>query len=77
MLEAEIPGRYRFGDTRHACSDISKIRALGWEPEHTPEDSVKEYVAWLHEQDKVEDILAYAEKTMKEMNVVRSADYAD
>ena len=43
----------------------------------TPEDSVREYVAWLYEQDNVEDILAYAEKTMREMNVVRSADYAD
>jgi len=72
-----IPGFYRFEDTRNACSDISKIRALGWEPELTPEDSVREYVVWLYEQDNVEDILAYAEKTMREMNVVRSADYAD
>jgi len=71
---AEVPGFYRFGDTRNACSDISKIRALGWEPRNTPVDSVREYVAWLYEQDNVEDILAYAEKTMKEMNVVRSAD---
>jgi len=74
LPEAEAPGWYRFGDTRHACSDISKIRALGWEPEKTPEDSVREYVEWLHEQDNVENILAYAEKTMKEMNVVRSSD---
>ena len=77
LPEAEVPGFYRFGDTRHACSDISKIRALGWEPRSTPVDSVKEYVGWLHEQDNVEDILAYAEKTMKEMNVVRSADSAN
>lgn len=74
LPETEVPGFYRFGDTRNACSDISKIRALGWEPEMTPRDSVREYVAWLYEQDNVEDILAYAEKTMKEMNVVRRAD---
>jgi nucleoside-diphosphate-sugar epimerase len=77
LPEAEVPGLYRFGDTRNACSDISKIRALGWEPEMTPRDSVREYVEWLYEQDNVEDILEYAEKTMKEMDVVRSADYAD
>ena len=72
---AKVPGVYRFGDTRNACSDISKIRVLGWEPTYTPEDSVREYVKWLYEQDNVEDILEYAEKTMKEMDVVRSADY--
>ncbi len=64
-------GQYRFGDTRNACSDISKLRALGLEPENTPEHSVKEYVDWLYEQDNVEDILDFAEKTMKNLNVVR------
>jgi dTDP-L-rhamnose 4-epimerase len=74
LPEARVPGFYRFGDTRNACSDISKIRALGWEPEMTPRDSVREYVAWLYKQDNVEDILAYAEKTMKEMNVVSAVE---
>ena len=40
----------------------------------TPKDSVREYVEWLYAQDNVEDILAYAEKTMKDMDVVRKAD---
>jgi len=71
---AKVPGLYRFGDTRNACSDISKIRALGWEPRYTPVESVREYVKWLYEQDNVEDVLEYAERTMKEMDVVRSAD---
>lgn len=66
------PGLYRFGDTRNACSDISKLKALGWRPEIKPAESAREYVAWLYEQDNVEDILSYAEKTMKNMNVVRS-----
>ncbi|MBT3258761.1 MAG: NAD-dependent epimerase/dehydratase family protein [Deltaproteobacteria bacterium] len=74
LPEAKVPGLYRFGDTRNACSDISKIRGLGWEPEMTPKDSVQEYVEWLYAQDNVEDILAYAEKTMKDMDVVRKAD---
>jgi dTDP-L-rhamnose 4-epimerase len=40
-------------------------------------ESVREYVSWLYEQDNVEDIMEYAMKTMKDLNVVRSADYAD
>ena len=27
---------YRFGDTRHILSDISALRALGWEPRRAP-----------------------------------------
>jgi dTDP-L-rhamnose 4-epimerase len=72
LPEAKVPGLYRFGDTRNACSDISRIRALGWEPQYSPAESVREYVDWLYAQDNLEDILAYAEKTMKNMNVVRS-----
>ena len=69
---ASRPGLYRFGDTRNACSDISKLLSLGWKPVHTPVDSVKEYVEWLYAQDNVEDILVYANKTMQRLNVVRA-----
>ena len=54
LPEGVIPGLYRFGDTMNECSDITKIKALGWEPVYTPEGSVKEYVALLYEQDNVE-----------------------
>lgn len=72
-LEPSIPGTFRFGDTRHAVSDISKLRALGWEPKRTVEDSVREYANYLREQKEVEDLLAVAEGRMKEMNVVGSS----
>ncbi len=71
-LEPRIPGEFRFGDTRHAVSDISKLRALGWEPRRTAEDSVREYIAYLREQTDMGEILEFAERTMKSMNVVQS-----
>jgi len=69
---ASIPGQYRYGDTRNACSDTRKLRSLGWEPQCSPADSVKEYLAWLYDQENVEDILEYANQTMQRLNVVRS-----
>ncbi len=68
-----VPGEYRFGDTRNACSDISKLKSLGWSPKRTAEDSVKEYVAYLKQQNDIDDIIDYANKTMKNLNVVRKS----
>ncbi|MDQ3702948.1 MAG: NAD-dependent epimerase/dehydratase family protein, partial [Chloroflexota bacterium] len=31
-VSPEVPGRFRVGDTRHILSDVSRLRALGWEP---------------------------------------------
>jgi dTDP-L-rhamnose 4-epimerase len=67
-------GLYRFGDTRHICSDVSRLRALGWKPSRSPDESVAEYVAWLRSQENIEDVLAYAERTMKQMNVLRKVE---
>lgn len=73
-IEPRPSGLYRFGDTRHICSDVSRLRALGWEPRRGPEESVAEYVAWLRAQDNIDDVLAYAERSMKEMNVLRKVE---
>ena len=66
-----VPGLYRYGDTRHIFSDISALKSLGWRPQRDARTSVEEYAAYLHEQTDVENILEYAEKKMKDMNVVR------
>ena len=71
LPEPVIPGAYRFGDTRNACSKIDRLKAMGWTPKYSASDSVAEYVDWLYAQDNVEDILNYAEQTMKKLNVVR------
>ncbi len=72
-IKPRIPGEFRLGDTRHTCSDISKIKSLGWSPRRNAENSVTEYLEYLRDQTDIEDILEYAEKTMKQMNVVRKA----
>ena len=72
--EPAISGMYRFGDTRPICSDISKLKALGWAPRRTIYDSVEAYKAWLEEAGSVDDILSYCNERMKRLDVVRSVD---
>jgi len=73
-IEPLLPGLYRFGDTRHANSDITKLRSLGWQPRRTIDDSVREYAEYLRSQTDVEDILDYAERSMAMQDIVRRAD---
>ena len=68
-----VTGEYRFGDTRHIVSDISALRALGWEPRHTPADSVAAYAAWLKDMDGLDRVLAEANSRMRALGVVRKA----
>ena len=66
-----ITGEYRFGDTRHIISDISALRGLGWEPQHTPAESVAEYADWLKGMDGLDGVLAEASARMRALGVVR------
>lgn len=72
-LRPRIPGLFRFGDTRHSVSDISKLQSLGWEPRSAPEESVRAYRQYLEAQTDIEDILEYAEQNMKSLSIVRAA----
>jgi dTDP-L-rhamnose 4-epimerase len=73
-LAPHVPGAYRFGDNRHSCSDITKLKRLGWSPKRTVEDSVREYIDWLRGQTDVQEIFEFAERNMRSMNVVRFAE---
>jgi dTDP-L-rhamnose 4-epimerase len=66
-----VSGEYRFGDTRHIVSDISALRALGWEPRRGPAESVAAYAAWLDGIDGLDGVLAEANARMRALGVVR------
>ena len=73
QIKPRVPGLFRFGDTRHIVSDVSKLAALGWKPRFKPEDSVRQYKEYLEQQTDIEDIMDYAERNMQSLNVVRAA----
>ena len=72
--ESMVNGEFRLGDTRHTISDISRLRALGWEPTIPVEQNVAEYVAWMKEQQGTREYLEEAEKVMHEQGVVRKLE---
>jgi dTDP-L-rhamnose 4-epimerase len=68
-----ISGEYRFGDTRHICSDIGALKQLGWAPTRTPADSVADYAEWLKGMPGLDVVLAEADAKMRALGVVRKA----
>ncbi len=64
-------GKYRFGDTRHICSSIGKLRSLGWSPRRSVYESVEAYKWWLGRAESVGDILTYCNRQMASLGVVR------
>ena len=73
--EPRLTGEYRFGDTRHAVSDISALRKLGWRPRHPPEKSIHDYAQWLATQEAdFRGILEDAHKVMTDHEVLLRAN---
>lgn len=68
----EIRGEFRFGDTRHSVSDISKIKRLGWQPKTPLEQIIKAYLEWVQKQADISDYYAQAEKVLRRQGVIRS-----
>lgn len=69
-LEPAVPGEYRFGDTRHIISDISALRALGWEPQGSIERSAREYLDWAAAQPDFRNYAAEAREYMRKVGTV-------
>jgi len=65
-------GQYRFGDTRHICSDVSKLKEIGWQPRRTVRQSVDAYRRWLAGQTDLQGILARSMAEMADRGVLRA-----
>ena len=50
-IKPQIVNKFRAGDIRHCYADISKIKnTLGFEPEISFEEGIKEYLKWVRTQ---------------------------
>lgn len=68
----QVTGEYRFGDTRHILSNISRLRALGWEPTGDIGSNTDEYLAWAHSQPDFRNYADEARAYMRQVGAVRS-----
>jgi len=71
-MAPQIPGEFRFGDTRHSVSAISKIKGLGWCPQIPLEQIIREYLEWVRQQGAISDYYTQTEQVMKNQGVIRS-----
>lgn len=67
----EASGLFRVGDTRHVVSDVSKLKSLGWSPQVSLEESVREYISWLTSVDGVPDTFTESQRVMENLGVLR------
>ncbi|MBO8132139.1 MAG: NAD-dependent epimerase/dehydratase family protein [Candidatus Marinimicrobia bacterium] len=72
-IEPIRDGSYRYGDTRHILSDISKLRRLGWEPKRSVEDSILEYKEYLELYKPNYDVVGNSVERMKRLNIIRKS----
>jgi len=67
-------GQFRLGDIRHAVSDITKLKRVGWTPIDKEVDVIKDYISWVRQQKLDRDYLSIAQNQMKKSGVLRQVD---
>jgi len=70
-IKPKIVGEFRLGDIRHAVSDISKLKNLGWKPGVPEEDAIVEYVEWVRKQKITKDWLSLSENHLRNIGTLR------
>lgn len=64
---------YRAGDIRHAFSDISKLKKLGWEPKHSEKENIQQFFEWFKSRDANSTLLKKTQSKMSKLGVLKSA----
>ncbi len=73
-LNVPIPpvarGEFRPGEMRHLTSDISRIRACGYEPQVDLAAGIERYLDWIRRQGSIRDYFAAAEPVLRAKQIV-------
>lgn len=64
-------GQFRVGDIRHAVSSIEKLRKLGWKPQMSEDEVVKDYIDWIKKEKIDISYLKEAQQKLQQAGIVR------
>lgn len=65
-----IVGGWRRTDTRHAVSNISKLKKLGWQPRYRPEKAIRDYMRWIRAEKINLGFVRNAAKELKKLGIL-------
>ncbi len=66
-----LQNRYRVGGTRHSLLNISNLKNLGWQPHHTLEEAVADYILWLSNFRSFHKNLPKTEREMQKTGILK------
>jgi dTDP-L-rhamnose 4-epimerase len=72
-IQSEINGEFRPGEMRHITSDITRIRAAGYEPDVDLRTGIECYLEWIRGQSDVRDYFSEAETILRSKGIVHQA----
>lgn len=70
-IKLEPCGQFRVGDIRHAVSDITKLKKIGWRVKDSEEKVIEEYIDWVKMQKLDRDYLTLAKSQMEKSGILR------
>ena len=72
-IQSEINGEFRPGEMRHITSEITRIRAAGYEPDIDLTTGIERYLEWIRAQSDVRDYFSEAETILRSKGIVHRA----
>ena len=72
-IEPVVRDEFRPGEMRHLISDVSRVRAAGYEPTVDLQSGIERYLEWIRAQGSVRDYFAAAEEVLREKRIVHRA----
>src|SRR5947199_748519 len=72
-IAPEVNGEFRPGEMRHITSDITRVRAAGYEPDVDLRTGIERYLEWIRAQSDVRDYFSEAETILRGKGIVHRA----
>ena len=75
-IAPEINGEFRPGEMRHLTSDVTRIRAAGYEPRVDLAEGIARYLDWIRAQSNVRDYFSEAAEILRSKGIVHKVQNA-